>query len=142
MDATLSQLTVLIVDENMLTRAMIRDILRSLGIRQVFQAANGATALTLFRQTSDIVNVVLSDWDLGDMTGLQLVVQIHQQAPKLPFLIVSGLTDREHVTQAAAAGVTGFLAKPFSRAQLESKLGTIAQRLALPVETRHAAAFA
>jgi DNA-binding response OmpR family regulator len=82
--------------------------------------------------------VVLSDWDLGDMTG----AQIHQQVPKLPFMVVSGRTDREHVTQAAAAGVTGFLAKPFFRAQLESKLRTIARRLALPVEARHAAAFA
>ena len=75
----------------------------------------------------DMVNLVICDWNMPRMNGVDFLRQIRTIFPDLPFLMVTGRCDKDSVVQAKMAGVTAFIKKPFSPDQLETKLRVLSQ---------------
>lgn len=110
---TIAQLRVLLVEDIPAMRLLLRGMLRSLGIDQIIEANDGSTALQLLREIK--VDVVLSDWNMIPMSGLQLLQAMRDDpmTARLPFIMITGEHSAEHVAKARQAGVNGYLVKPF-----------------------------
>ena len=123
-NAKLAGLSVLIVDDIKAMRAIIRTTLRNFGIEQVVEAADGQAALEILSERQ--VDVVISDICMAPMNGIEFTRRLRQPNnglnPFVPVLMVSGHTEVSFVKDAQAAGVTAFLAKPVTPANLLKKL--------------------
>jgi two-component system chemotaxis response regulator CheY len=131
MTTNLQYLRVLIVEDQTSTRTMLRDMVRSLGIETVLTAHDGREALGVIEAEDDLINLIICDWVMPEMSGLELLTEVRRRYPHMPFLMVTGKADREAVKTAIDGGVSGYIAKPFSRAQIEIKLRILGRRVLL-----------
>lgn len=120
-------LRVLVVEDQMQTRGWIVDMLRVMGIREVLAAADGVDALRLVKEQVRMIDLIICDWAMPRMTGIDLLVAVRQIEPEMPFIMETGHGTRDHVMAARQHGVTAFIVKPFSAAQLEAKVRMVAK---------------
>lgn len=126
----LGDLKVLIVDDQSEVRSMLRNMLMELGIHQVFESSDGREALNFIDSAFDFVNIIICDWNMPKMNGVELLRQLRTVHQDVPFLMVTGRTDIDSVVEAKSSGVTGYISKPFSPQQLEAKLRIVLHRMA------------
>lgn len=123
-----SQISVLVAEHNSYMRQTIRSILRTFNIGQVTEATTPDQAWGIIQSISP--DVVFTDWAPG-FDGMQLLKQIRRdpESPNafMPVVVVTSLTDEEHVLTARDLGMTEFLAKPFSPRQIFLRLQLIAE---------------
>src|SRR5882757_2583715 len=86
---SLANLTVLVVDDDAAIREMVGTMLRRLAIKPV-EAENGAQAVQLFRAAPALFDLVICDWNMPGMSGIDLCQQMRAERPELPFLLVTG----------------------------------------------------
>ncbi len=124
------RIKVLVVEDDQNTMLLIKRMLLDLGVVNIFTSDNGADALHLLGSFDgqDLVNVVLCDWKMPHMTGLDVLKQIRTCDPDMPFLMITGNADVDSVIEAKAYSVTGYIKKPFSMEVLRKKL-RIVQRM-------------
>ena len=117
-----AQIKVMVVDDQASMRAMIRRSLQDLGFRDVRDKAGAAEALAAVR--SDRVHLIVSDYNMPDMDGLQLLEEVRKDPVigKTVFIMLTGSSDRELVQKAAALGVNNYLVKPFAPQALKDKI--------------------
>ena len=115
-------LKVLVVDDQAEIRALVREVLADSGVTQVFEAGDGKAALQFVDADFDMVNLIICDWNMPGLNGIDFLRQIRTVFPDLPFLMVSGRCDKKSVLEAKIAGVSAYIRKPFSPGQLEAKL--------------------
>ena len=117
-----AQIKVMVVDDQASMRAMIRRSLQDLGFRDIRDKGSAAEALEAVR--SDRVHLIVSDYNMPDMDGLQLLEAVRQDPVigKTVFIMLTGSSDREIVSKAAALGVNNYLVKPFAPAVLKEKI--------------------
>ena len=118
----LNDVGVLVVDDSYDMRKTMQSMLAEIGINQIFLAKDGMEALLFMGDCEDMVDLVLADWNMPVMSGGELLRQVRSADPYMPYILVTGRSDRASVIEAKAAGVTGYIAKPFSIDQLEEKL--------------------
>jgi DNA-binding NtrC family response regulator len=121
----LEKLRVLIVDDQQEMRSMIKGMLMEMGITQTFEASDGKEALSFSDAALDMVDVVICDWNMPKLSGVEFLRQMRSVSPEMPFLMITGRSDVDSVAEAKASGVTAYIRKPFSPAQLETKLRVI-----------------
>ncbi|NNE82402.1 MAG: response regulator [Alphaproteobacteria bacterium] len=117
-------LRILLVDDSPQSLKMTTRMLHDMGTTQVFTAKNGVEALQLLSSfdDEDIVDLVLCDWNMPKMDGMELLRQIRTCEPDLLFIMVTGQANYSAVAEAKAFGVNGFIKKPFSLDELRKKL--------------------
>ena len=121
----LSDLKILLVEDQAEVRSMLRNMLVERGVTQVFEAKDGREGLDFVDSAFDFINLVICDWNMPNMSGVEFLRQIRTVDADLPFLMVTGRSDIESVVEAKACGVTGYIRKPFSSSELEEKLKVI-----------------
>ena len=123
----IADLRILLVEDSFEAMALTRNMLADMGITQVFTAKNGMEAMDVLSvfDDEDFLDVVLCDWNMPRLSGMELLRQIRTCDPDLPFLMITGLADIESVTEARSCGVTGYIKKPFSANELQKKLGLV-----------------
>lgn len=115
-------LVFLVVDDFEAMRRVNVNQLRQLGAEKVLAARDGKEALRFLN--SQQVDVVLSDWNMPVMTGLELLKAM-RASPKLytiPFIMITAEAERPRIEEAIASGVTSMILKPYSPAQLMLRL--------------------
>ncbi len=117
-----SQIKVMVVDDQTSMRAMIRRALQDLGFKDVRDKASAPEALQAIK--SDRVHLVISDFNMPEMDGLQFLeaVRADPVIGKTVFIMLTGSSDREIVQKAAALGVNNYVVKPFAPAALKEKI--------------------
>lgn len=130
MSSQFADLKVLIVEDEAEVREMLRNMLAELGVGQVTETADGTEAMTFIDSAFDFINLVICDWNMPGMSGVDLLRQIRTADPSLPFLMVTGRGDKDSVVEAKLSGVTAYIHKPFSSKQLEAKLRIILYKMA------------
>jgi two-component system chemotaxis response regulator CheY len=103
-------------------RRIVRNLLKELGFTYVQEAEDGVQALAKLR--ADTFDFVVSDWNMPNMTGIELLRAIRADAKlkHLPVLMVTAEAKRENIIEAAQAGASGYVVKPFTAATLDEKL--------------------
>ena len=122
-----TNLKFLVVDDFSTMRRIVRNLLKELGFSNVDEAEDGIAALAKLRSTN--FDFVVSDWNMPNMTGLDLLKEIRSDAnlKHLPVLMVTADAKKENIVSAAQAGASGYVVKPFTAATLEEKLNKIFQ---------------
>ena len=116
---------VLVVDDYSTMRRIIRNLLTQIGFADVDEAADGPTALRKL-QTGGYT-LVISDWNMEPMTGLQLLQEVRgdAQLKALPFIMVTAESKTDNVVAAKAAGVSNYIIKPFNAETLKKKIESV-----------------
>jgi two-component system chemotaxis response regulator CheY len=119
----------LVVDDFSTMRRIVRNLLKELGFVNVQEAEDGVEALRKLR--SETYDFVVSDWNMPNMTGIELLREIRADAKlkHLPVLMVTAEAKRENIIEAAQAGASGYVVKPFTAATLDEKLKKIFQNM-------------
>lgn len=119
----------LVVDDFSTMRRIVRNLLKELGFSNVQEAEDGRDALNKLR--GEPFDFVVSDWNMPNMTGIELLRAIRGDAAlkHLPVLMVTAEAKRENIIEAAQAGASGYVVKPFTAATLDEKLKKIFQTL-------------
>lgn len=105
-------LKILVVDDDLAMREMVRALLRAGGYEVVGEASDGTTAVALCRERQP--DVVLLDIMLRDSNGLETIENLHAENPAASVVILSGNAYPDVIEQARAKGARGFIAKPFN----------------------------
>jgi two-component system chemotaxis response regulator CheY len=115
-------MNILIVDDYKTMLRIIRNLLRQLDFQNVDEATDGAQALSMLRTGS--YGLVISDWNMQPMTGLQLLQEVRADARlrNLPFIMVTAESKTENVVAAKQAGVSNYIVKPFNAETLKEKI--------------------
>jgi len=107
-------LKILLVDDNQHMRMLLTEILRALGVRQIFEALDGAEALQLMRDTQ--MDIVMTDLTMSPLDGIDFVNLLRNSpdspGPFTPVIMITGHSTMRRVAEARDAGVNEFLAKP------------------------------
>ncbi|MGK3142102.1 chemotaxis response regulator CheY [Pantoea sp. C2G6] len=121
----------LVVDDFNTMRRIVRNLLKELGFNNVEEAEDGVDALAKLKAGG--FDFVISDWNMPNMDGLQLLQTIRADAAmnSLPVLMVTAEAKKENIIAAAQAGASGYVVKPFTAATLEEKLGKIFEKLGM-----------
>ena len=112
----------LVVDDFLTMRRIVRNLLKEAGYANTEEAEDGVQAL-LKLQNGDF-GFVVTDWNMPNMDGLQLIQAI-RSSPKLknlPILMITAEAKKENIIAAAQAGASGYIVKPFTAATLSEKL--------------------
>ena len=123
-------LKILIVDDFATMRKVIRNLLKQGGYENIVEAEDGAAALKVLK--SQPVDFIISDWNMPNMSGLELLkaVRADDELKALPFLMVTAEALKDNVVAAVKAGVSNYIVKPFTAEVLNEKIEKIVKSLA------------
>ncbi len=111
---------VLIADDSGPMRMIVERNLKSVGIEEIVQASDGMEGFKLF--TSSVFDLVITDYNMPRMTGLELTKEIRSSGAQIPILMMTTEAERSTIVEAIQAGVSGYLIKPFDTELLRKKL--------------------
>ena len=116
---------ILIVDDYKTMLKIIRNLLKQLGFSNVDEAMDGSAALQKIRSKN--YGLIISDWNMEPMSGLQLLkeVRLDAKVKDVPFIMVTAESKSENIIAAKDAGVSNYIIKPFNAATLKSKINTV-----------------
>ena len=124
------RMKVLVVDDFATMRKIVRNILKQIGFEDITEAEDGSVALRMIK--SESVGLVVTDWNMPNMSGLDLLREIRQnpQTAHLPVLMVTAEGLKENVMDAVKAGVNNYVVKPFTAEVLQEKIEHIFKKQA------------
>lgn len=116
----------LVVDDFSTMRRIVKNLLKELGFANVMEAEDGVDGLHKLRSEGDF-DFVVTDWNMPNMTGIELLKTIRTDPAlkHLPVLMVTAEAKRENIIEAAQAGASGYVVKPFTANTLDEKLKKI-----------------
>ena len=120
----LEDLCVLIVDDEPSVTRLLKTLLSDMQVTQVFTAEDGREALNFLGEMGLGIDVIICDWNMPNMTGLDLLKQVRTVDNDVRFVMMTGRSDLDSVKVARDHGIDSYLRKPFSPEQLQKKLQT------------------
>jgi two-component system chemotaxis response regulator CheY len=118
----------LVVDDFATMRRIVMNQLKELGFSKIEEAEDGVAALRLLQSSK--FDFVVSDWNMPNMNGLDLLkaIRADDALKGLPVLMVTAEAKKENIIEAATAGASGYIVKPFTAATLDEKINKILQK--------------
>lgn len=119
---------ILVVDDFATMRQIVKKSLAALDFTNVTEAVDGVDALA--KLDKEQFNFIISDWNMPNMMGIDFLkaVRANDKLKAIPFLMVTAEAKRENVIEAAKAGVSQYIVKPFTVESLEEKMTAIFSR--------------
>ncbi|MFN8082409.1 MAG: response regulator [Kineosporiaceae bacterium] len=116
---------ILVADDSRAMRMIVIRTLRQADMagHEILEAEDGAQALAMAGKESP--DIILSDWNMPNMTGIELLKALRGQGSQIPFCFVTSEGSEEMRTLAASSGALGLIAKPFTAEQFAEILGTV-----------------
>ncbi len=125
----LGDLNILLIEDDLSMRELVRDLLKAFGVGVVRTAVDGSRAYAELRHfTADIVIV---DWLMKPMNGLEFVKCVRNADdtpnPYVPTIMLTAYTEFDRVVECRDAGITEFLAKPITPVALYGRIASVIQ---------------
>ena len=116
---------ILVVDDMVTMRRIVKNILKQLGFVNVDEAENGQEALQKLR--TDTFGFVVSDWNMPVMTGIDMLraIRADEKLRTTPVLMVTAEAQQSNLVEAVQAGVSNYIVKPFTAETLQEKIAKI-----------------
>ncbi len=122
-----NNMLILVVDDFTTMRKILVNLLTKIGFNNIEEAEDGSTALTKISKKK--YNLVISDWNMEVMGGLELVKEIRSSdnpnIKSIPFIMVTGENKPEQLIKAKQAGVNNYIIKPFNMETLQNKISAV-----------------
>ncbi len=130
LDSVDKKIPILVVDDFSTMRRIVKTALRQLGFENVTEAEDGVAALQRLKHSGQNFQLIISDWNMPNMMGIDLLkaVRADESIRKIPFVMVTAEAQQENVIEAAKAGVTNYIVKPFTTEALQQKLEAVFSR--------------
>ena len=108
-----TSMKVLVVDDFATMRRIVKNILTQLGYKNIVEADDGTTALEVLK--SEKIDMIISDWNMPKMTGLDLLKTVRADADMadIPFIMVTAEAQQDNIILAVKAKVSQYIVKPF-----------------------------
>jgi two-component system chemotaxis response regulator CheY len=115
----------LVVDDFSTMRRIVKNLLNDLGYAHVTEADDGTTALPMLKNGD--FDFLITDWNMPGMPGLDLLKAVRSDSRlcRMPVLMLTAEAKREQIIEAAQAGVSGYVIKPFTAVTLKEKIDKI-----------------
>lgn len=115
-------INVLVVDDFATMRRIVKGVLKELGFKNIVEADDGSSALQELKK--DDFGLIVSDWNMPKMTGLDLLkaIRADDKYKNIPFIMVTAEGQKDNVVEAIKAGVSNYVVKPFTPDTLKEKL--------------------
>lgn len=115
----------LIVDDSSTMRRIIINTLNKLGFYETAEAANGREGID--RLATDLADVIITDWNMPEMSGIEFLRQIRSQARTrdVPVLMVTTNAAKDDIVEALRAGVSSYVVKPFTTDTFKEKIDAV-----------------
>ncbi len=114
---------ILVVDDYQTMIRIIKNLLKQLGFANIDEATDGGAALE--KIATRHYGLIISDWNMEPMTGLDLLKSLRGAGNKVPFIMVTAESKTENVIAAKEAGVNNYIVKPFNADTLKTKLASV-----------------
>ncbi len=121
---------ILVADDMPTIRELVKNQMKTMGYKNLLEAGDGEAAMHLLvsnHTAGTPIQLVISDWNMPKMTGLEFLKQVRASAEwaNLPFVLLTSETERDQVTEAILAGVSQYVVKPFAGKTFEEKLKSV-----------------
>lgn len=118
---------ILLIDDDDCSRDILKSMLEEMGLKKVKEAEKGSEGLEHLRGEGAEYDLVLCDWQMPGLTGLELLqmVRSDEKLKKLPFIMVTGVGDVEYIQDAIKNGVSDYIVKPIDMDVLQTKLSKL-----------------
>lgn len=118
---------ILVVDDMLSMRKMIMKMCKEMGFTDLIGAEDGGKAWEEINKAEQPFGLIISDWNMPNVTGLDLLKRVRGDAKlqKTPFLMLTAEAEGHQVAAAVAAGVDGYVVKPFAQVGLHEKLVSV-----------------
>ena len=116
----LNDLNILVVEDEEPMRSLLARMLQRLRVATVIEAESGAQGLA--EVGARPLDLVICDWNMPEMSGMEFFDRVHAQNPDLPFLMVTGRSDAGSIVAAKRAGISAYIVKPISQRELKAKI--------------------
>jgi len=116
---------VLVVDDFATMRRIVKNILTQLGFKHIVEADDGTSALKVLEQEQ--IDLIISDWNMPKMTGLELLKKVRSEAAwsTIPFVMVTAEAQQDNIILAVKAKVSQYIVKPFTADTLGEKIDKV-----------------
>jgi two-component system chemotaxis response regulator CheY len=123
----LNRLKLMLVEDDLAMRALLRDVLKAFGVGEVEMAPDGASAMRLLRD--DPVDIVIADWEMEPMNGLDFLKQVRRSTevvnPFVPIIMLTAYSEMSRILACRDAGITEFMAKPVTPKRLYNRIVSV-----------------
>jgi two-component system, chemotaxis family, chemotaxis protein CheY len=123
---------VLVVDDMMTMRKIVAKACKDIGFTDIVEAADGQKAWEALQASAPQVGLVISDWNMPNCTGLDLLKRVRADSRfnKVPFVLLTAESEGHQVAEAVKSGVDNYIVKPFTPDLLQKKLEETHKRTA------------
>lgn len=120
-----TSIKVLVVDDFATMRRIVKGVLKQLGYSKIVEAQDGSDALDMLKKEK--VGLIVSDWNMPNMTGLDLLKAVRgdDSLKGIPFVMVTAEGMKENVVEAVKAGVSNYVVKPFTPETFSEKIASV-----------------
>ncbi len=123
------EIKILIVEDTQAARAIIRNILQEDGFKSIEEVEDGAEAwkeIQNAKKQQKYFDLLLVDWNMPHMNGLELLKKLRKDSDeklaKIPFLMLTSVTEKDRIIEAISAGANNYLSKPFTSDMVIDKI--------------------
>ncbi len=116
---------ILVVDDAPMIRRILKNLLKEMGFTNIEEAEDGMAALQKLR--NDKFDFVITDWNMPNLTGIELVQEIRKDPnlKHLPIMMVTAEAKKENIILALKSGVNNYIVKPFTPESVKAKIEAI-----------------
>lgn len=116
---------VLVVDDFLTARRIMKNILKQIGFANIFEAENGEAALKVLKGND--IDLVILDWNMPVMDGLEMLkaIRADEDLKAVTVLMVTAEGQKQNVVDAIRAGANGYVVKPYTAKTIKEKLQQI-----------------
>jgi len=117
-------MNVLVVDDFLTMRRILKNILKQVGYSKMEEAEDGAQALDMIKNADPPFELIIADWNMPKMTGIELLkaIRADPELKHLPVIMVTAEAQKSRVLEAVQAGVSNYIVKPFTAETVKTKL--------------------
>ena len=116
---------VIIAEDEPMATKLAQGALKLMGFRRIFHALDGLKALKLLKELDGDVQLIVSDWNMPEINGLEFLKAVRKTFPNMRFVMLTGNANKDFVIAARKYGVDAYIAKPFTPDQLKQKIEAI-----------------
>lgn len=116
------RLRVLLVEDDAFALRLAMAVLKQLGVTRIVAVKDGQAAMDQLAADETQFDLIISDWNMPNVTGLDLLKHVRRTWENMPFLMLTGNANEDFVRAAQANKVDAYIIKPFSPAQLKQKI--------------------